>query len=180
MKVCNRCKVNKDDSEFRLRRETRGKRGGGKLTYLNNVCKKCESETQTRYYFQNKDNPEWLENWRKKSSDYHKKNREEILKKMAKRNATPEHKAYMIEYNKKNKDRIKLQSRARNKKYLRKLIMNLKPAYAKRLRLTAEYQIKSDKSKAKSSLYLNKTDWEILLQVAKTRLQKLLKEAYGK
>lgn len=176
MKTCNRCKVSKSESEFRTRKEKR--RNG--CVYLNSVCKQCEREGANVYYFNKKNDPDFKEWNRKRTNEYRDKNREMVLSKLKIRNAKPEHKAYMKEYKKKNKERIKLLSRERNKKYARRVARGLNVAYAKRLRATAEYQIKSPKSKSKNSIYLDMTDSEILLHVAKVRLQKLIKQTHGK
>lgn len=176
MKVCSLCKINKEDSEFRLRRETRGKRGGGKLVYLNNTCKKCDSEISNNHYFKNKDNPEWLEKWRGKSSQYHKLHREDILKKMKERNATPEFKEYMKEWRKKNKDKVLQTGNVRNKKYGKRIRAKISPAYVKRLKATAEYQIKSSKSKLKNSCYINQPIPVIQIKIATKRIKKIIQQ----
>lgn len=81
MKTCSHCHTEKGESEFRMRRETRGNRGGGKLVYLNNVCKKCDSEIQNKYYFHHKDNTDFIKKWKQKSRNYYHSNKETCVAK---------------------------------------------------------------------------------------------------
>jgi hypothetical protein len=45
--ICNKCKVDKDESEFCFRDK--------KLKILNHICKECQKEYKLKYYYKNKD-----------------------------------------------------------------------------------------------------------------------------
>lgn len=173
MKVCSRCKIGKDDSHFRLRRETRGKRGGGKLEYLNNTCKSCDAQISNKYYSHHKDDPEWLDRWRQKSRDYHAKNREGCKEKQRLRRQTPEYQQYMKEYRQKNKGKIKPQAKKRNKIYMKKVRKEVRPIYAKILKRTEEYQLK--KNPKRNPTYKNLSDIEVRKRVVVKRIKDAFK-----
>lgn len=119
MKVCSRCKIEKDASEFRMRYDKIGP-GSKALTYLNNICKKCESEIQNKNYFAHKDNPEFKEKWLEKSREYYQKNKDLIKQKMKAKRQTPEYKEMMRNYRARNKEKIFRQEIVTKKRYQQK------------------------------------------------------------
>lgn len=148
--------------------------------YPSNVCLECERILRREYTQSKKNDPEFKKHHAKRAREFYHKNKEKIKVYAKERRQKPEYKKYVYDYYRNNKDKILKQHKPVNKKHLQKLLTGLSPKYAQRLRNTAKYQIKSNKSKTKNSNYINMTDSEILLQVAKVRLKKLLKEAYGK
>lgn len=116
MKTCSRCRIDKEDSDFRMRYEKRGK-GSKKLSYLNNTCRQCESKTQNKTYFSKKDDPKFLEDWRKKSRDYYQKNKEIIREKARIKRQKPEYKEMVRKYREKNKDKIHKQEVITKRRY---------------------------------------------------------------
>jgi len=116
MKICSRCKILKEDDQFRLRYDKRGK-GSKKLTYLNNTCKKCDSEISNRSYFKNKYDPEFHKNWIAKSNEYYHKNKAAIAKKMKEKRQTPEYKIKMKTYREKRKSIIQQQEVITKRRY---------------------------------------------------------------
>lgn len=128
MKLCSRCNVSKEESEYRMRFEKRG-RGSKKFSYINNTCRKCDSEISNKYYFAHKDNIEWKEKWRKKSREYYDKNREFIAEKMKIKRQTPEYKEMMRCYRQKNKIKIFNQEVITKKRYQEKHKNNLTDIY---------------------------------------------------
>jgi hypothetical protein len=119
MKICSRCNIEKDDSEFRLRYDKKGK-GSKQLTYLNNTCKTCDSEISNKHYFKNKNNPEFRQEWLRKSNQYYNNHKEEVKAKMKAYRQTPEYKIMRIEYRKKNREKIFQQEIITKKRYLDK------------------------------------------------------------
>lgn len=142
MKVCNRCHIDKDDSEFRTRKE---KHKNSVYQLLNSTCKKCDAELSREYYNRIKDNPDFIEKNRKRGLEYRNKNYDEIAKRrktaeyLIKHNSwekkryekysdfinersrlrrkTKEYKKSMKEYRKKNKDKIYIQEVVTKKRY---------------------------------------------------------------
>lgn len=128
MKVCSRCKKRKRDNQFRFRYDKRG-RGSKALVYLNNTCRKCDSEIQNKNYFKNKDNPEFRKKWVDKSREYYYAHKEEIKEKMRLKRQTPEYKAMMKAYRQKRKDIIREQEIITKKRYHEKHRDNLTDTY---------------------------------------------------
>jgi hypothetical protein len=75
MKICTKCKIEKDESEF-------SKCKGGK-NGLCSRCKKCKKEYHKQWYLENK------ERIKQRQREYYQENKEEILKK---------HKQYKIDH----------------------------------------------------------------------------------
>lgn len=128
-KICSRCKVGKDLSEFRMRYDKRGK-GSKSLVYPNNTCRKCDTEIQNKYYFKHKDTPGFLEKWINKSREYYSANREKIKEKMKLKRQTPEYKAMMKAYREKNKEKIYKQELVTKQRYHKKNRDNITDTYA--------------------------------------------------
>jgi hypothetical protein len=128
MKICSRCKHNLEDSAFRMRYDKRG-RGSKALSYLNNTCRKCDSEISNKQYFHKKDDPGFLENWRKKSREYSQKNKEIIKQKNKIKRQTPEYKKMVRDYRAKNKEKISKQEKITRERYARKNTDNLTDTY---------------------------------------------------
>lgn len=174
MKVCSHCHLQKEDTEFRMRREFRRK-GGGPLLYLNNVCKSCDAVIANKYYSHHKDDPKFKDQWLKKSRDYYHLNKEKIKEKMKAKRQTPEYKAMMKAYREKNKEKIRTDSNRRNKKYLNKIKNDISDQYLKRLSLTAAYQVNSDRYKQKTNSY-NLYEPSVLKQrIAINRIKNIIK-----
>jgi hypothetical protein len=102
-----------------MRYDKRGK-GSKSLLYLNNTCKKCDSEIQNKNYFAHKDDPDFKENWLKKSREYYHKNKALISEKMRAKRQTPEYKQMIREYRLKNKEKIFKQEVITKKRYQQK------------------------------------------------------------
>jgi hypothetical protein len=98
------------------------KRGNGSKTllYLNNTCKKCDSEIQNKNYFAHKDDNDFKENWLKKSREYYHNNKALISEKMKVKRQTPEYKEMMRLYRAKNKEKIFKQEVVTKKRYQQK------------------------------------------------------------
>lgn len=116
MKVCSRCHIEKQDGEFRLRFDKKGK-GSRQRKYLTNICKACESEISNQHYFKNKDNPEFHREWVQKSRDYYHKHKDEIKEKMKAKRQTPAYKEMMKVYREKRKDIIYQQEVVTKRRY---------------------------------------------------------------
>jgi hypothetical protein len=157
VKTCSHCHIEKEDSEFRMRREFRRK-GGGPLLYLNNVCKACDVLIANKYYSHHKDDPKFKDQWLKKSRDYYNANKEKIKEKMKAKRQTPEYKAMMKEYREKHKDKIKADGRKRNLVYVNRIKKEVSPKYIDRLKLTNEYQLKRPGCRGKNPSYNNSTE----------------------
>lgn len=153
MKTCSRCKIKKDESEFRMRKD---KRKGG-LFYLNNTCRQCDKEIADAYYNKKKDDPEFKRKnierakaYKEKSVDkiklrkstiefkkkYCKWNNDSyyrmkdvIAAKMKIKRQTPEYKKRMKEYRKKNKEKIDKQEAITKKRHQEKIVSTISDAY---------------------------------------------------
>lgn len=119
MKNCSRCQENKEDSDFRMRYDKRGK-GSKSMAYLNNTCKKCDSEIQNKNYFAHKDDAEFKETWLKNSREYYHRNKHLISEKMKLKRQTPEYKEMMRRYRTNNKEKIFKQEVVTKKRYQQK------------------------------------------------------------
>lgn len=141
MKFCSRCKINKEDSEFRIRKEKRR----GDFSYLNNECKQCDKERAAIYYAKMKNDPDFKKKNRERARNYIVNNIEKIrirkgtkdfLAKHAKWNKdsynrmkdvvsakmkvkrqTPEYKEMMRAYRARNKEKIFRQEVITKKRY---------------------------------------------------------------
>lgn len=142
MKFCSRCKIDKEDSDFRMRFEKRGI-GSKQSSYLNNTCRECDNEISNTHYFAYKDNAEWKEKWCQKSREYYHKNKEAIKEKQKSKRQTPEYKKMVIEYRKKNKEKIYQQEKIVKKKYSNHHRDNLTDEYVTR-RLCEHLKIPKD------------------------------------
>lgn len=127
MKTCSHCKTEKDDLEFRLRRETRGNRGGGKLLYLNNVCRACDATITNKSYNKRKHDPEWLKKWNEQSTKYYHSNKEKCTAKAKdyRSKSKNKRKAYDLAH----KDKIKAQHSLVAKRWLAYQRDNLTDVY---------------------------------------------------
>lgn len=140
MKACTRCHIEKEDSEFRKRTDKRDGR-----VFLNSTCKKCDAALAKKYYDKKKNDPSFKERnilrvkrytasnfdeikRRRKLPEYLKKHAGWALKryykvkdfvaaKMKVKRQTPEYKAKMAEYRKKNKEKIYQQEVITKKRY---------------------------------------------------------------
>jgi hypothetical protein len=93
MKACSRCKTDKEDAEFRIRKETR--KGG--FTYLNNECKECDKERAAIYYAKMKNDPDFKKKNCERARSYTNRNIEKIkIRKQTKE--------FLAKHNKWNKD----------------------------------------------------------------------------
>lgn len=137
MKLCTRCKIEKEDSEFRMRYDKRGK-GSKALTYLNNTCKKCDSEISNKNYFAHKDDVVFKGNWQKKSREYYHKNKNLISEKMKAKRQTLEYKAMIRSYREKNKKKIYNQEVITKQRYQQKHRDGLTDEYVIRLLVNQE------------------------------------------
>lgn len=142
MKICGSCKVEKNDSEFRTRKDGRP---GRECTYLNNYCIECDKIRARIYYAQKKDDPEFKEKNRIRARQYQHANPDKIKsrkstqefkqKHAAQENAryykmkdivsakmkikrqTPEYKEMMRAYRCKNKEKIAKQELITKRRY---------------------------------------------------------------
>ena len=108
-KICTKCNLSKDDSEFRSRYDKRKD-----LTYSSSSCKSCEREySKSRYQNNSKykqSNKITSKKFREDNPDYHK-NYEYTLT----QEQTVKYKEKAKEYYQKNKDKIKSYQRQYNK-----------------------------------------------------------------
>lgn len=135
MKVCSRCKIEKEDDQFRWRYEKRGK-GSRALKYLNNTCRQCDSEIQNKNYFKNKDNPDFRKKWVEKSNEYYHAHKEQIKVKMMAKRQTPEYKKMMRDYRKRRKGIIHSQEVVTKRRYHEKHRDNVTDEYIIRQLIT--------------------------------------------
>lgn len=161
MKVCTKCKCEKDDSEFRIRFT---KYKDKKYYGLNATCKSCDLLMAKENYEKNKNIPEFkrknaqrVRDYRNKEIDkikarrsteeyrkqhnqwelnrYHLK-KDEINARQREKRKTPEYKAYMKEYRAKNKERIYQQEVITKERYHEKNKKQLTDKYIIRLFLS--------------------------------------------
>jgi hypothetical protein len=153
MKLCNRCKITKQDSDFRQRLD---KRDGRK--YLNNECIQCDKERARIYYDKKKNDPVFKQKNRERAKRYVNSNPEEIrnrrklpayIKKHAEfakkryhkvkdeinakqkiKRQTPEYKEYVKKYREKNKEKIAKQEAVTKKRYHEKHKTSVSDEYA--------------------------------------------------
>lgn len=173
MKICSRCHIEKEDYEFRVRED---KRYTPVLIYLNNTCKICDAELQRDRVRKQRSTPDGKKRHNKWAKEFHKRHREEILKKMCERRKTPEYKAYMKEYRKKRKDIIYEQEVITKKRYHEKNRDNLTDRYAINLLRTQGYGASEEIEKDKEFIDLKKS--QVLRK--RIRLEILKKEKNGK
>lgn len=165
-KICTRCKKNKKRSKFRKRI----KRG---YTYCNPTCKKCDSEITQINYQKKKNDTEFKRINRLRAAVYNKKNRVKVLAKKKAYRERPEIRARRLQYDKDNKDRIKIMSRARNKKYYKKLHNAITDIYVKRILRTAAFK---NKGSAVNTTFTKQQIAQKKKSIALFRLKKLLKD----
>lgn len=116
MKVCTRCKIEKDDSAFRVRHEKRESRSRG-LLYLNNTCRQCDSEIQQEYYAAKKHDESFKQQNRERSKRYIEENRDIVRERKKLERQTPQYKEMRERYRERNKERIMQQERIIKKRY---------------------------------------------------------------
>jgi hypothetical protein len=126
MKICTKCKISKQDTDFRIRHETRR---GGKYSYLNSTCRKCDSAIQQEYYLKYKDELWHKEKTRNLGKEYYRKNKILISEKNKQKRQTPEYKAMVRSYREKNKNKIKGQEVITKKRYHEKNCYGLTDKY---------------------------------------------------
>src|ERR1035437_8975402 len=162
MKICNRCKVPKEDDDFRVRISK-----DKKYSFLNNTCKQCDNELAHIYYNKHKDevafknkNSERVRRYaqsnveniklRHKTSEYLKKHNQwakkwyykmkDVINAKAKtKRETPEYKAYVVAYRERRKDRIYKQEVVSKKRYHEKNRDAITDRYAINLLRTQGY-----------------------------------------
>lgn len=127
MKVCSRCNIEKDDSEFRMRHD---KRNGGSF-YLNNTCKKCDAEITRLSYREWRKTPEGKKINRERAKAYYKRERDKVKRKMKQKRQTPEYKAKNREYRNRNKEKIHGQEIITKKRYHEKNKKQITDKYVK-------------------------------------------------
>lgn len=138
------------------------------LKYLNNTCKKCDAEISNTHYFKNKDNPEFLENWKKKSRSYYAEHAEEIKAKRKLIRQTPEYKKMMKEYRERNKARIYEQEVITKRRYHEKNKNEISDKYIINQLVNQGYGKKEDVSKNKDLIAYEKS--KILLHRLKQQI----------
>lgn len=136
-KKCSNCTRNKPESDFRVRREATKK---GFCIYLNNTCRKCDSLLSREYYLSHKNNIAFQRKTKQRSKQYIKNNRDVLNKKLKSKRESERGKLYRKNYDKINHDRILQLGRLRNKKYLKKIIGDIKDVYIVRLLKTEAYR----------------------------------------
>lgn len=111
MKVCSRCKDEKEDKEFRTRTEKRPCKLKGKppFEYLESKCIDCERLHRNEIAVKSKGKNR--EKNARKAREYHAKNRDACLVRMKNRRDRPENKDYRKNYYRKNRHRILEQHR---------------------------------------------------------------------
>ena len=129
MKKCNRCKVEKKDSDFRIR-TSRYKESV--YEFLNNTCKQCDAELSGQYYHKNR-TPEMLAKNASRVKKYNSENKDKIRIRQKKKRSTPEYKAYMKKYREKRKQVIYQQELITKKRYHEKNRNEISDKYAIRL-----------------------------------------------
>ena len=111
-KICNRCKIEKDISEFRLKKTN----GVYKIYYC---CKKCEKELKKEY----ESKPETKQKKHDYKQKYMKEHKEELKEKNKQYYLRPETKKKRKEYLLKNKEHIRIMTkkyREKNREELNK------------------------------------------------------------
>lgn len=113
MKRCNRCNKTKSDDSFRIRYEKRK----GNFYYLNNTCRKCDSELSTIYRSSVKDNLDWKQKNRERSNKYRLDSIDIVRERTQARRQSKAYKEYRKKYIQKNKNRIMKQERICKRRY---------------------------------------------------------------
>lgn len=103
MKVCSKCKCEKDDSEFRVRFSIRKTK---KYFYLNPTCKKCDSKIALDNYKKKINNPKYKLKILEQSRIRYHKHREVRIENARKYRITTSAKKNRKQYIEKNKDKI--------------------------------------------------------------------------
>lgn len=175
---CGKCREHKTANNFRIRVDKRIKtKRGNDLVYLSNVCLPCEAKAQRERYQRNKNTQAYREKANKLAREFHQRNRERILPKMKEYRNRLEYKDNRKKYNQEHRGIIAAQSRLRNKVYLKSIITQIKPAYARRLKATSKYKSESEKDKLVNDNNATLTENEIRLRVAKHRISKIVKKS---
>lgn len=118
MKVCTRCKINKENESFRTRSEQR--RGRERFYYLNNTCRQCDCELRKEYYEKVKDIPEFKLKNRDRVKKYAKENRDIVIEKKREYRQTDKYKENRCDYIKKNGVKIKAQEKICKRRWFEK------------------------------------------------------------
>lgn len=154
MKVCSRCHIEKDDSDFRTRTD---KRPGRECIYLNNECKQCDKERASIYYEKCKDDPAFKKKNCDRVNKYRETNHEKIkmrrstreyaekhakwnlgsyyrmkdiiAHRMKTKRQTPEYKQMMREYRERAKEAISKKSKITKRRWSQKHMENLTDEY---------------------------------------------------
>jgi hypothetical protein len=103
MKICTRCKIELDDSKFRIRTSTTN---GKKYLYLNPTCKICDNIISKEYYNSKKNDPEFKLKNCSRVKKYSKENKDKIIIRQKNKRQKPEYKEYVKLYYQKNRDKI--------------------------------------------------------------------------
>jgi len=108
MKICNKCNLKKDISEFYFRKDSGKHR---------NSCISCEKERLKKYYSEN------TEARKSVCAKYYKENKEDCDKKLAEYRSTKKRKSYTKKYNKKyiQENRVQLNEKYKLKKKINPL-----------------------------------------------------------
>lgn len=155
IKICTRCKIEKPRDEFRIRVEDK------KYYYINPTCMVCDSEIAAIYYKKHKDDPAFKQKnvdktrayaekycseirqkrqrpeFKKKHAAWNMKSyyrvKDKVAARMKEKRKTPEYKKMMMDYRKRNKEKIYEQERITKTRYFSKHRDNLTDEYIIRL-----------------------------------------------
>lgn len=169
MKICTRCNIEKDDSDYRIRRDKYKEK---EYTMLNSTCRKCDAELSREYYKKKKNDPEFIKKSRERARGYKNKNYEDVVSRrktaeyLKKHNewekkryhkykdfinerakikrATPEYKDYVKQYRQKRKEIIYEQEKITKKRYHEKHRDNVTKEYCFHLLRTQGIEIKEE------------------------------------
>lgn len=189
MKVCRRCKIDKPDSEFRIRVEEN-------CNYLNATCINCDSLLAKQYYDKHKNDETFKQKNRDRAKAYCEKNIDKIkmrrasseyLKKHAAWNLqsyyrgrdlinarqkvkreTDKYKKYVKEYRQRNKEKIHQQEIICKRRYHEKHRDNITDRYAFNL-LRTQKVVSKIESTPKELIEIKKT--EVII----SRIKQILK-----
>lgn len=132
LKVCSNCKVEKSESDFRVRKDKRIK-NPKKRIYLNNVCLTCEAIQQRERNKKQRLTKEGRERHNRWAREFHQRHREKCIAYLRDRRKAPEFKVYMKAYRERNKERIRQQEIITKQRYQEKNRDSLSDEYIIRL-----------------------------------------------
>lgn len=127
MKVCSRCKIDKINSDFRVRKD---KRQSPVLVYLNNTCKSCDTSIQKKRYEIKKNDPKFMAQNSQRAKAYCIRTGA-AKKRWLKNKHDPQYAIQLNAWREENKDRVKSMQKDRSKKHNERIINEISDSYCR-------------------------------------------------